>query len=205
MVAAHNEHRLALYNADKAAKLKAREQLEAAERKMDEARRKREDMISQFRIDATKSALGTIGELFKDNAEVQKAVGAATTLIDTYIAAQKAFASQILPGDPTSVARGFIAAGIAVAAGLARVAAIMRVDTNGGGNSASGGGGGIGGGGSLQVSSQPNVSTGSQPSTLITEQGTIANQQQQQPIYVSVQEIRQTSGNVEVIEERSRY
>tara|TARA_R110000822_G_scaffold72922_5_gene175299 strand:- start:3245 stop:4933 length:1689 start_codon:yes stop_codon:yes gene_type:complete len=206
MLAAHDQHRLAMYNADKAAKMKARAQLDAAEKKLDEAKLKREQMINQFKIDAAKSALGTIGELFKDNAKVQKAVGAATTLIDTYGAAQAAFrAASASPITTVNPAYPFIAAGLAVAAGLARVAAILRVDTSGGSVSATSGGA-SGGGGSLQTSSQPNISSGTQPTTLLTEQGTVANQQTNQGnMYVSVTEIRETSNTVQAIEERSRF
>ena len=206
MLAAHDQHRLAMYNADKAAKMKARAQLDAAEKKLDEAKLKREQMINQFKIDAAKSALGTIGELFKDNAKVQKAVGAATTLIDTYGAAQAAFrAASASPITTVNPAYPFIAAGLAVAAGLARVAAILRVDTSGGSVSATSGGA-SGGGGSLQTSSQPNISGGTQPTTLLTEQGTVANQQTNQGnMYVSVTEIRETSNTVQAIEERSRF
>lgn len=209
MLSAHDQHRLAMYNADKSAKMKARAQLDAAEKKSDEAKLKREQMINQFRIDAAKSALGTIGELFKDNAKVQKAVGAATTLIDTYASAQAAFrAASASPITIANPAYPFIAAGLAVAAGLARVAAILRVDTSGGSVSATSGGaaGGGGGGGSLQTSSQPNISSGTQPTTLLTEQGTVANQQTNQGnMYVSVTEIRETSNTVQAIEERSRF
>ena len=129
-------------------------------------------------------------------------------MIDTFIGAQKAFASQIIIGDPTSIVRGYVAAGLAVVAGLARVAAILRVDTSGGSVSATSGGaaGGGGGGGSLQTSSQPNISSGTQPTTLLTEQGTVANQQTNQGnMYVSVTEIRETSNTVQAIEERSRF
>jgi hypothetical protein len=44
--------------------------------------------------------------------------------MDTYVSAQKAYASQLVPGDPTSLGRAQLAAGLAVAAGLARVAMI---------------------------------------------------------------------------------
>lgn len=208
MLSAHDQHRLAMYNADALAKYKAWKKTDDKIKEEEKKALKREQMISQFRIDAAKSALGTIGELFKDNAKVQKAVGAATTLIDTFIGAQKAFASQIIIGDPTSIGRGYIAAGLAVVAGLARVAAILRVDSSGGSVSATSGGaaGGGGGGGSLQTSSQPNISSGTQPTTLLTEQGTVANQQTNQGnMYVSVTEIRETSNTVQAIEERSRF
>lgn len=60
----------------------------------------------------------------------QKGLNVAFTLIDTYLAAQKAYTSQIIPADPTSIVRAQIAAGVAIAAGLARVAAIVRTQFN---------------------------------------------------------------------------
>jgi hypothetical protein len=54
----------------------------------------------------------------------------AQTLISTYFAAQKAFNSQIVPNDPTSVIRAGLSASFAVTSGLARVAAIRRVRYN---------------------------------------------------------------------------
>lgn len=54
-----------------------------------------------------------------------KALNIAETIISTYATAQKAYASQFTPvPTPDSAARGAIAAGIAIAGGLARVAAI---------------------------------------------------------------------------------
>ena len=80
---------------------------------------------------------------------VTKAFNIAMTIVDTYMAAQKAYLSQ-MQFDPTSPIRATIAAGVAVAAGLAKVAAISRTTfkstspstpTNiGGGGSSSGGG-----------------------------------------------------------------
>ena len=55
------------------------------------------------------------------------------------MAAQKAYASQLLPGDPSSPIRAAIAAGVAVAGGIANVAAIIKTPTPGTGG---GGGGG---------------------------------------------------------------
>lgn len=54
----------------------------------------------------------------------QKALSLAETVVSTISTAQKAYASQFVPPDGTSPIRGKIAAGIAVAGGLARVAAI---------------------------------------------------------------------------------
>lgn len=60
----------------------------------------------------------------------QKGLNVAFTLIDTYLAAQKAYTSQLTPGEPSSIVRASIAAGVAIAAGLARVAAIVRTQFN---------------------------------------------------------------------------
>lgn len=60
----------------------------------------------------------------------QKGLNVAFTLIDTYLAAQKAYTSQLITADPTSIVRAQIAAGVAIAAGLARVAAIVRTQFN---------------------------------------------------------------------------
>ena len=93
---------------------------------------------------ATDSALGTISALKElngifdaDNEEAaqksfnrNKALSIVETLITTFTAAQKAYASQLIIGDPTSIIRAQIAAGIAVAGGLARVAAISATKFN---------------------------------------------------------------------------
>jgi hypothetical protein len=72
-------------------------------------------------------------------------------IIETYLSASKAYTSQLTPGDPTAPIRAYIAAGIAIAGGLARVAAIKKTqfqstapptNTGGGGGSIPTGGGG---------------------------------------------------------------
>jgi hypothetical protein len=88
---------------------------------------------------ATDSALGTISALKELNSiydsenkaaaekafNRQKSLNIAETIISTYSTAQKAYASQFTPvPTPDSPARGAIAAGIAIAGGLARIAAI---------------------------------------------------------------------------------
>jgi len=74
---------------------------------------------------------------------VMKAFSLATALADTYLATQKAYTSQ-LQLDPTSPIRAKIAAGVALAAGLANVAAIARTkfESSSGSSPAIGGGGG---------------------------------------------------------------
>jgi hypothetical protein len=82
---------------------------------------------------------------------IQKGVSIAMAIIETYLSASKAYTSQLIPGDPTAPIRAYIAAGIAIAGGLARVAAIKKTqfqstapptNTGGGGGSIPTGGGG---------------------------------------------------------------
>jgi hypothetical protein len=98
----------------------------------------------QFYASSYMSILNDVANATGANADTMKAIAIAQTTIDTYFAAQKAYTSQIVPGDPSSVIRGFVAAAASVAAGLARVAAITRVQARGtsGGGAPSGGGGG---------------------------------------------------------------
>jgi hypothetical protein len=138
------------------------------------------------------------------NAKLQKAFAVAETTISTYQAAQKAYLSQLALTTPDAPIRAALAAGIAIASGLARVAAILRVDEKGGGGGGSptGGGGGMG---LATINSAPDVNTAQQPSTLINEQGQAMNQQQQAPVYVAVTEIREVSNNVNVVENLARF
>jgi len=84
-------------------------------------------------------ALGAVSKLVGENSAAGKAAAVASTTIDTYLGAQKAYTSQLIPGDPTSPIRAAIAAGVAVAGGLANVKAILSTKTPGTGG---GGGGG---------------------------------------------------------------
>lgn len=63
-----------------------------------------------------------------------KAASTAIALVSTYLSAQKAFESQFVPvPDPSSPIRGAIAAAIAIAAGLKRVAEINKISFAAGG------------------------------------------------------------------------
>lgn len=122
-----------------------------------------------FAIEMTQSALSTISsitELFGKKSEkaakrafqVNKAAQLAGAVISTYKSATDAYASQFTPvPDPTSPVRGAIAAGVAIAAGLANVAKIASQKFEGGGSLGGGGGApaGAGGGGTMQA---PNFS-----------------------------------------------
>ena len=83
-----------------------------------------------------------------------KALSIAETLMSTYQAAQKAYASQLSVPTLDAPIRASVAAGVAVAAGLANVAAIASQKFTGGNTSAgsaAGGGGAVGGGGIQSV------------------------------------------------------
>jgi hypothetical protein len=116
-------------------------------------------------LNMAKTALGTLGEiadLFAGDSErsqkkafnIKKAAAIATTTIETYQAAQSAYASQMAITTPDAPIRAAIAAGIAIAQGLVRVASISKTKFKGGGSVASSGGGG-GGGGSVPSASTP--------------------------------------------------
>jgi len=77
-------------------------------------------------ISSVSTALGAFAQLLGANTEAGKALAIAQTTIDTYVAAQKAYLSQ-MQFTPDSPIRATIAAAAAVASGLARVAAISAV------------------------------------------------------------------------------
>jgi hypothetical protein len=95
-------------------------------------------------LNAANTILG-INSLFEGKTEEEqkkafqrtKKLNIAAALVETYLGAQKAFTSQIIPLDPTSPVRGGLAAAAAIAAGLGRVNQIRKQKFSGG----SGGGG----------------------------------------------------------------
>lgn len=96
--------------------------------------------VSDANLQVASQALSAVSSLVGENTAAGKAAAIAATTIDTYLGAQKAYTSQLIPGDPSSPIRAAIAAGVAVAGGLANVAAIVKTKTPG----TSGGGGGGG-------------------------------------------------------------
>jgi len=105
---------------------------------------KAEDAKAQLRVDAMKTSLSIISDLaqaFAGDSErqqkkafqIQKGVSIATATIDTYLAAQGAYRSQMAISTPDAPVRAAVAAGIAIAQGLARVAVISKQQFNGGG------------------------------------------------------------------------
>ena len=164
--------RLALLDID--AKYDALE-LEAEKKKEDDAKKIRDAADAQRKKDTeaaeaamaalkesatagTFDLLTTLNKTFaKDTEEGQKkafkrnqALSIAETLVSTYAAAQKAYASQLAIPSPDAPIRAQIAAGVAVAAGLAKVAAIKSQQFTGGASSGGAAGGGGAGGGGIQ-------------------------------------------------------
>jgi hypothetical protein len=107
---------------------------------------KREAQAKKQNLEVVGNALSMASDLLGETTGAGKALAVASTTVSTYLAAQQAYASQLIPGDPSSPVRATIAAGVAVAGGLMNVKKILSVKTPGGkGGSAtapSGGGGG---------------------------------------------------------------
>jgi hypothetical protein len=183
-------------------------ELQDAKAKIDEERQARN---KQFAIDSAQETLQTLQSLTtafagKSEAaqrrafEINKAAQIAETIIGTYSAAQKAYASQIVPGDPTSPIRATIAAGLSIAAGLARLKQIK--DTKFESKSASGGAGGGGSVGSTVPAMGQTVGNTTTNIENLQNQGT----QTQQPVKAVVVQTEMANVNQQVnrIEERSK-
>jgi hypothetical protein len=136
---------------------KYRKEKEDKDKEAAEKEKARIETKRDFWIKATQDTLNiitTLNDVFNNGSEksakrafqINKAASLAQAIISTYQNATKAYGSQ-LTADPTSPIRAQIAAGIAVAGGLANIAKISKTQFNS--SSAGGGGGGTGGGGSL--------------------------------------------------------
>lgn len=94
-----------------------------------------------FYLDALSSITGMFKENSKRAFQINKAASIAETIVSTYSAAQKAYNSQLSVPTPDAPIRAAVAAGVSIAQGLARVAAIKNTKFEGGGGGAGGGGG----------------------------------------------------------------
>jgi hypothetical protein len=170
--------------------------------------KKAEDAKAQLRVDAMKTSLSIIGDLAaafagqseaqqKKAFEIQKGVSIATATIDTYLAAQGAYRSQMAILTPDAPVRAAVAAGIAIASGLARVAIISKQQFKGSGGTSGGGGG---------SSSMPNSGGGTEaPSP--ANFAFLGNQPNQQPPLQAYVVSGQVSSNLEaqqLIQNQSR-
>lgn len=129
----------------------------------------REMELIQFRRDAAAATFNVLGDLAstfagesekqqKQAFQVQKAAAVASGLTQTYQAAITAYASQLIPGDPTSIIRAKIAAALAGAAGFANVANIAKQQFNTSGGGAAGGSVATGGSTSQLTNPQQQIS-----------------------------------------------
>jgi hypothetical protein len=144
--------------------------LEAQEQQSAEKRKANEQAVQDAKLQSTSDALGAINGLVaafakgdekraKAAFKIQKAVSIAQATVDTYKGANAIFANAA--ANPSTIlfpAQPFIAAGVAIASGLANVATIAQQQFQGG--SASGGGGNenppsLPGGGGGDTGSQP--------------------------------------------------
>lgn len=101
----------------------------AEEEKNADNLKKIDQAVFDNKMSLTSQAMGAVSELLGKNTAAGKAAAIAQTTIDTYLAAQKAYTSQLIPGDPTSPIRGAIVAATAVASGLANVKKITSTKT----------------------------------------------------------------------------
>jgi hypothetical protein len=113
----------------------------------------REKALQQAVVDnalqLSQNALGGLSANLKEGGKAAKGAAVAQTTIDTYVGAQKAWTSQFIAGDPSSIVRGAIAAASAVAFGVANVRKILATNPSKSSSAPSGGG-----------SSAPKPSTG---------------------------------------------
>jgi len=176
------------YNDEVAAELKRLADEKAKLDKIDEEKAKKKEEDEKLRLENLKKAkeqevqltlqglqaiqgladsfAGKSVESQKRAFQIKKAASLAQATIETYQAAQSAYASQMTIPTPDAPIRANIAAAIAIASGLARVAVIAKQKFEGGGAGATGGGGG----GNLGTFSQ---GSGGQPPQGLTAQNTV--------------------------------
>jgi hypothetical protein len=123
-------------------KKEGEEAITKTELEQSEARKKIAELEARAKQEllmVVSNALAVASTLLGESTNAGKAAAIASTTISTYLAAQNAYQSQMAIPTPDAPFRAALAAGTAVAAGLANVKRILAVQTpNGGG----GGGGG---------------------------------------------------------------
>ena len=92
--------------------------------------REQEKLAEEEKVKLALAGLDTMASIAGEESAIGKALAVASTTISTYKAAQLAYASQMTIPSPDAPIRAAVAAGIAIAQGLARVAQIVKVDTS---------------------------------------------------------------------------
>lgn len=120
-----------------------------------------------------------------------KTIAVAETTINTYLAAQKAYASQIIPGDPSSIFRAYVAEGSAILVGIANVKKILAVKAGNSGTS--------GTAPSPSITTAPSINAQQLQQQLNIQDVRVVNQNQQ-PIKAYI-----TSKDLQTQEEKSAF
>lgn len=143
--------------------------------------------------------LAGVADLVGKNTAAGKATAIAATTIDTYLGAQKAYTSQLVPGDPSSPIRAALAAALAVAGGIKNIRAIAKTQVPGG----------KGGGASAPDVSASAPQTASAVPTVgnspVTALGQVMNNQPPLRAYVVESEVTGTQKRVADIERRAGF
>lgn len=143
--------------------------------------------------------LAGVADLVGKNTAAGKATAIAATTIDTYLGAQKAYTSQLIPGDPSSPIRAALAAALAVAGGIKNIRAIAKTQVPGG----------KGGGASAPDVSASAPQTASAVPTVgnspVTALGQVMNNQPPLRAYVVESEVTGTQKRVADIERRAGF
>lgn len=190
-------------------------------KKRTEQELKDKQAAEQQKVELTKQGLNAIISLTdafagKDEASqrkafnIKKAASLALATIETYQAAQSAYASQMSIPTPDAPIRAAVAAGLAVVQGLARVAVISKTKFEGGGGAAS-----SSTGGAANLGTFTQGSTGQPPQGLTTQNnvtqlnpdGTVAGSQTQSQTvkaYVVESESRAVTERVNKLSNQSK-
>jgi hypothetical protein len=88
-----------------------------------------ENKANIAKVNSFQNALGQIGSLLNAFGIKNKNLAIALAFADTFLGATKAYISQLIPGDPTSIGRAVFAGAQATAFGLANVAKVASTDT----------------------------------------------------------------------------
>jgi DNA repair exonuclease SbcCD ATPase subunit len=193
-----------------AERLAAQEEYDAKVAEIDERERQRKERNVQFGIDSTVQGLQTLQSLVtafagkseaqqKRAFEINKAAQIAETIISTISGAQKAYTSQLLPGDPTGPIRGAIAAALTIAGGIARVRQIEQTKFESKSSSSMSSGGGGGGG---EFAPNLNAPVGN-TSTNLSSIGFGGQESEPVKVFVTETDISSTQNKVQKIEQKA--
>jgi hypothetical protein len=183
-----------------------------AKKRADNEKQIQEEVIKS-NVDISRAGFQSLGELAtafagqseasqKKAFQVNKAAGIAQAIIDTYAAAQGAFKSQLSVPDVTAPIRAKIAAGIAIAAGLARVAAISKTQFRSTSSSVPSSASTSGGGGGGEAAPAP-IFANPQTTMFGTDGAAMGQGQGSSPMraYVVERDITQSTRRVRRLEE----